>query len=108
MGQANQKAKGTRPKHIPQRTCISCRRTDAKRGLIRVVREADGHVGLDPSGKRAGRGAYLCHNPECWNLALRRHGLERALRIDTIMPEDRTVLEALVHDLTTSQTEVAE
>jgi predicted RNA-binding protein YlxR (DUF448 family) len=108
MVQAKKKAKGPRPKHVPQRTCIACRRADAKRGLMRLVRDADGHVTLDPTGKRAGRGAYLCHDPACWDQALRRHGLERALRVETLLPEDRAALEQIARELPASQSSVVE
>ncbi|MGB9633423.1 MAG: RNase P modulator RnpM, partial [Chloroflexaceae bacterium] len=67
-----------RPKHVPQRTCVACRRTEAKRGLIRVVRDAEGRVTVDPTGKQKGRGAYLCHDPACWTAAIKRRALERA------------------------------
>src|SRR5215212_3803797 len=93
MAQAKKKISGPRPKHIPVRTCVACRRTDAKRGLFRLVRDAEGRVAVDPTGKRAGRGAYLCHDPACWEQALKRRGLERALRIESIQPEDRAALE---------------
>jgi predicted RNA-binding protein YlxR (DUF448 family) len=66
---------------------------------MRLVRDAEGHVALDPTGKRAGRGAYLCHDPACWDQALRRHGLERALRLDTLLPEDRAALEQTADSL---------
>jgi predicted RNA-binding protein YlxR (DUF448 family) len=105
MGQVKKKVKGPRTKHVPQRTCIACRRTDAKRGLIRLVRDADGHVRLDPTGKRAGRGAYLCHDPACWEQALKRRGLERALRVEALLPEDRAVLEQAARELMTAQPE---
>jgi uncharacterized protein len=111
MGQAKKTAKaakGPRPKHVPQRTCIACRRADAKRGLMRIVRDADGRVMLDPTGKRAGRGAYLCHDAACWDQALRRHGLERALRIETFLPVDRAALDQIARELTVSQPTVTE
>ncbi|GAB4122326.1 MAG: YlxR family protein [Roseiflexaceae bacterium] len=95
------KAKGPRPKHIPQRTCVVCRRVDPKRALVRLVRDAEGHVQIDPTGKRAGRGAYLCHDPACWDQALRRKGLERALRIEQVRPEDREALEQFAAALAT-------
>jgi predicted RNA-binding protein YlxR (DUF448 family) len=88
---------------VPQRTCIACRRTDAKRGLMRLVRDATGHVALDPTGKRAGRGAYLCPDPACWEQALKRQGLERALRIEALMPEDRAALEQVAQALATTK-----
>ena len=101
MAQAK-KQKGPRPKHIPQRTCIACRRTDAKRGLMRLVRDADGHVALDPTGKRAGRGAYICHDPACWEQALKRHALMRALRLEGLKPEDQLELEQIARGLAAS------
>ena len=105
MTQAKKQIKGPRPKHIPQRMCIACRGTDAKRGLMRLVRDAEGHVALDPTGKRAGRGAYLCHDPACWERALKRHALARALRIEVLKPEDQMDLEQIAHGLSASQTD---
>lgn len=85
-------AQGGRPRHIPQRTCIVCRQNDAKRALVRLVRDATGRVSVDTTGKRAGRGAYVCHDPACWATAVKRHVLERALRIETLHPDDRSAL----------------
>jgi predicted RNA-binding protein YlxR (DUF448 family) len=73
------RGKGPRPKHVPQRMCVACREHDAKRGLIRIVRTPEGAVALDPSGRQNGRGAYLCHQPACWERALRSGALARAL-----------------------------
>jgi uncharacterized protein len=81
-----------RQKHIPQRTCVSCRRTDAKRGLVRVLRDGEGRVSVDPTGRRNGRGAYLCHDPACWQNAIKRKALERALRLEQLHPDDRDAL----------------
>src|SRR3990170_9018640 len=69
-----------RPKHVPQRTCVSCGSVSARRDLNRLVRTPSGEVEPDPTGKRAGRGAYLCHNADCWDLAIRKGRLESALR----------------------------
>jgi hypothetical protein len=66
--------------HIPQRTCVACRKVKAKRELIRIVRTSDGNVEVDTSGKKAGRGAYLCRAPECWEVGLKGGRLEHALR----------------------------
>ncbi len=68
-----------RPKHVPQRTCIACRRVAGKRAFIRIVRTAQG-VEIDPTGKRAGRGAYLHPNQECWQAVLSSNRLGQALR----------------------------
>ncbi len=85
-------SRGSRPRHVPQRTCVACRQTSAKRQLERIVRTPDGHVALDPTGKRSGRGAYLCNAPACWEAALKRGVLPRALKIETIAEEDAQLL----------------
>jgi len=85
-------------KHIPQRTCTACRRVRAKRELIRLVSTADGSVEVDTSGRRAGRGAYLC--PECWEAGLKGSRLEHALR--TTLSEDNR--EQLIKTLEYQQT----
>jgi predicted RNA-binding protein YlxR (DUF448 family) len=73
------KKKLTRQKHVPLRTCIACRETKPKRELIRIVRLADGAVVVDETGKQNGRGAYLCRQYTCWQEALERGALSRAL-----------------------------
>ncbi|MBA3944693.1 MAG: YlxR family protein [Herpetosiphonaceae bacterium] len=77
---------------MPQRTCIACRRIDAKRGLVRLVRLPDERVAIDPTGKRAGRGAYICNDRSCWSAALKRKAIERALHITEFAPDDRAML----------------
>lgn len=67
-------------KHIPQRTCLACRKVKAKQELIRLVRIADGSVEVDIGGKKAGRGAYLCPAQECWGIGLKGSQLEHYLR----------------------------
>ena len=54
-----------RPDHVPMRTCAACRQVRAKRSMTRVVRAPDGSVALDPTGKAAGRGTYICDDPGC-------------------------------------------
>jgi uncharacterized protein len=72
--------KGPRPKHIPQRMCVSCRERSAKRTLLRIVRTPEGRVEIDPTGKRNGRGAYICDDPACWTRALKTGSLAHALK----------------------------
>jgi predicted RNA-binding protein YlxR (DUF448 family) len=67
-------------KHIPQRTCIACREAKPKRELVRLVHTTDGTVEIDSSGKKAGRGAYLCYKFSCWEKSLKKSYLDRALR----------------------------
>lgn len=69
-----------RTKHVPQRTCVVCASKSSKRELIRIVREPNGGVSVDETGKLNGRGAYLCHDAACWDAALRGGRLAKALR----------------------------
>jgi len=82
------KTKSTSNKHIPQRTCIACRRVKDKRQLIRLVRSAGGDVQIDGSGRMPGRGAYLCNEAQCWQSGLSGNCLEHVLRIK-LSNEDR-------------------
>lgn len=75
-----------RAKHIPLRTCVACRTTGDKRGLLRVVRQPDGHVAYDHTGKQNGRGAYVCANVTCIEAARKQKKLERSLRAE-VKPE---------------------
>ena len=68
-------------RHIPQRTCVACRKVKAKRELIRLVRISSGGVEVDTEGKKAGRGAYLCRAQECWEIGLKGSRLEHTLRV---------------------------
>ncbi len=70
-----------RRKHVPQRTCVACRTVRSKRELVRVVRTSEGAVMVDETGKRNGRGAYLCRQRVCWEAALEQNQLERALKM---------------------------
>ena len=58
-----------------------CRSTTAKRTLHRLVRSPAGTVAYDPTGKAAGRGAYLCAQPACLDQAVRRRSVQRALKV---------------------------
>ena len=80
--------KQVRRKHIPQRTCVVCRETNAKRTLTRIVRTTGEGVQMDLSGKKNGRGAYLCNQLSCWQNAVESNVLEKALRT-TLTPDDR-------------------
>ena len=73
-------------KKIPQRQCMGCRERKAKRELIRVVRSPAGEVSLDFGGKKNGRGAYICTNPECLKKAIRSKALDRSLEVT--IPEE--------------------
>ena len=85
-------------KHVPQRTCIACRKVKAKRELIRLVRISDGSVEVDTGGKKAGRGAYLCREAECWETGFKSGRLEYNLKT-TLTPENRDRLIKAGQDL---------
>ncbi len=82
-----------RPKHVPERTCIACREKRPKWELVRVVRTPQGGLEIDPRGKKAGRGAYLCRRQECWENGLKGKRLQHALRSE-IVSEQRAELTA--------------
>ncbi len=86
-------AAGDRRRRSPQRTCVACRTTTAKRELVRLVCTTGGRVEVDPTGKKAGRGAYLCRRPECWQEALGKDRLSHALRTK-LAEADRETLRA--------------
>jgi uncharacterized protein len=85
-----------RVKHIPQRTCVGCRTVMPKRQMVRIVRTADG-VQVDPTGKLAGRGAYLHDRRECWEHGL-KGGLAHALKTE-LSVDDRARLEDFMKTL---------
>jgi predicted RNA-binding protein YlxR (DUF448 family) len=80
--------KTVRRKHVPQRTCVGCRAVLPKRTLIRIVKRPEG-VQIDPTGKLAGRGAYLHDRRSCWERGL-KGALAHALKTEiTVADKDR-------------------
>jgi len=67
---------------------VSCRQVKDKRELTRIVRLPDGKVGIDPRGRLAGRGAYICSNPDCWQACLNSNRLDYVLKTN-IAPDER-------------------
>lgn len=67
-----------KPKKIPFRMCLGCNEMKEKRQLIRVVKDPEGNVSLDATGKKNGRGAYVCRSAECLGKAIKAKKLERA------------------------------
>lgn len=81
-------------KKIPMRQCVGCGEMKMKRELLRVIKTAEEEILLDTTGKKNGRGAYLCPNSECLKKAAKNRGLDRSLKtavpkeiIDTLMKE---------------------
>lgn len=66
---------------IPQRTCLGCQAVRQKRELVRIVRTPTGEVLLDPTGKKSGRGAYVCPLRDCLDRAFSGNRLEKALEV---------------------------
>jgi len=81
-----------KPKKIPRRQCVGCREMKEKRALVRVVKSPEGAVSLDFGGKKPGRGAYVCPDPECLKKARKSRALERAFSA-AIPPEVYDALE---------------
>ena len=70
-----------KPKKIPMRMCVGCREMKEKRELIRIVRTPEGETLIDPTGKKSGRGAYVCRSSECLKRAIKQKQLERQLQV---------------------------
>lgn len=80
---------------IPLRKCTGCQEMKNKKELIRIVRSEAGEFSFDPTGKKAGRGAYICANTECLAKAQKSKGLERSFK--SAVPKD--VYETLMAEL---------
>ena len=85
--------RGPQPRRLPQRTCVGCRTVQPKRQLVRLVRKPDGSVEIDPTGKAAGRGAYLHNRAGCWRQGLHGRALDHALKFE-MTEADRARLRA--------------
>jgi uncharacterized protein len=66
---------------FPTRTCVACRTERQKREFVRIVRAPDGTVAFDGTGRANGRGAYICADASCWQAALKKSAIERALGV---------------------------
>ena len=93
-----------KPKKIPMRMCVGCREMKEKRELIRIVRTPEGEAVLDPTGKRSGRGAYVCRQAECLRRSIRQKQLERQLEI-TLTQEIIDALTAEMEKMTAAGSE---
>lgn len=76
-------------KKIPQRLCVGCQELKNKKELTRIVRSPEGEITIDPTGKKSGRGAYVCKKKSCLEEAMKAKRLERSLKqaIDTAVYE---------------------
>jgi len=76
-----------KPKKIPMRMCLGCNEMKPKKELIRVVKSPEGEISLDFTGKKSGRGAYICRSLECFDTARKGRKLEKSFscRIDSVV-----------------------
>lgn len=86
-----------KPKKVPMRMCVGCREMKPKRELLRVVRSPEGEISFDLTGRRNGRGAYVCRSSQCLERAIRQKQLERAFSA----PVSDAVRDALTAQLPT-------
>ncbi len=70
----------------PMRRCVGCGISKEKSELIRVIRDTEGNIRLDPTGRANGRGAYVCRDEKCLEQAIKKRGLERTLKVT--VPEE--------------------
>lgn len=86
-------------KKIPMRQCVGCRQMKAKKEMIRVIKagseEEETTISLDATGRKNGRGAYICPNSECLAAAIKSKGLERSFK----MPIPKEVYEMLTKEM---------
>lgn len=88
-------------KKIPMRKCLASQEMFPKKSLIRVVRTPENEVLLDPTGKKSGRGAYLCAKPEYIDLAQKKKALERTFKTEVkpeIYDQLREYAKQVIHD----------
>ena len=70
----------TAVKKIPQRLCIGCQTVHPKKELIRIVRSSEGDFSVDRTGKKSGRGAYVCDKIECFDAAVKAHRFQKSFQ----------------------------
>ena len=75
-----------RMRKLPLRMCVGCREMKIKKELIRIVRSPDGEILVDSTGKKSGRGAYVCPDLQCFNKAVKSKSIHKALEHD--IPEE--------------------
>ena len=84
-------------KKNPLRICVGCGEAKSKKELIRIIRTPEDAVVLDSTGRKNGRGAYICPNPDCLKKAKKSKGLERSLKIS--IPDE--IYESLEKEMST-------
>ena len=85
-------------KKVPLRQCVGCGQMKSKKEMMRVIKTAEGDIVLDVTGRKNGRGAYLCKQEECLKMAMKNKGLERSFKVQ--IPKE--VYETLEEEMKTS------
>lgn len=88
-----------RPKKIPMRMCTGCGEMKPKKEMVRVVKSPEGEVSLDLTGKKPGRGAYVCKNAECLRKARKSRRFEKAFSMK--IPDE--IYDAMEKELTENE-----
>ncbi len=91
-------------KKTPQRMCVSCKARKNKSDLLRIVLMPDGEIVADPTGKKPGRGAYVCKNEACIEDARKTHRFDKGLH----KPVDTDIIDKLKNDVVISESEGSE
>ncbi len=86
-----------KPRKVPLRSCVGCFAQRPKKELLRIVRSPEGEISVDVGGKKSGRGAYICPDPECLKKAIKARRLEKSLECG-IDPEIYGRLEAEIKE----------
>ncbi|MBO5516701.1 MAG: YlxR family protein [Firmicutes bacterium] len=81
-------------KKVPERRCIGCMQSKPKKELLRIVADEDG-LHIDKSGKMPGRGAYLCRNGECAQLAVKKNAFGRNLKVEVTRQQAESLAEQI-------------
>ena len=68
-------------KKIPMRQCVGCRESKSKKDLIRIIKDADNNISVDFTGKKNGRGAYICNDSNCLEKAIKTKALDRSFKM---------------------------
>ncbi len=68
-------------KKIPMRKCVGCNESKSKKELVRIVRSPEGDISLDITGKKSGRGAYICPSADCLKKAVKSKRIDRILEV---------------------------
>jgi predicted RNA-binding protein YlxR (DUF448 family) len=89
--------------HIPERTCIACGSKYPKRQMIRLVRDHDGNITVDQTGKTHGRGCYVCNSLECWEKDNLPHNLSKGLRVPVSQSTKESLTRAVCQNLLTNE-----